>query len=495
MARADVTRPAPAAWLLLAAVCLVSTQISLNVNVLALALPALTEHFDASATAGSWLLLSFVVTNTACLLLFGRMTDVIGQRRLYIIGIAVFASGTFLCGFAPTVESLIGLRIVSAVGAAILLGNGATLLHQAFPSSHLGQAMGLYVGSFSVASLIGPIVGGLIVSLWGWQWIFWFNVPLCVFAIAVGIAVIPRDQIRGGATLDLPGNAIVIAILAMITFGISQASSAGWTAPSVWLPVLVALLLLPVLLWAERRSDQPVLDPQVLSIPGVRVLYVAVFLNGAARFPVLVLMSLYFQGVLGESPLRTAVALVPLPAATILASLALGPLTKRFRGAWLSAVGSGIGLLGVGGVTCAVYLQVTWPIAPSLALVGCATGLFFGPNTTSLLDKLPAASLGVGNAVRLTLLNVGTVLALALSMSILTAAMPARLRDAVLATTITVSDLDDVIPGFEHALTFMTIVAIAGFVASALGVRDDAERASTTAPTGAAAGDQLPLPS
>ena len=475
-------KPGAAAWLGLLVVCLVSMLISLNVNMPNLALPSVTRHFQASASLGSWLLLSYLVTLTACLLACGRLTDLLGQRRLYLAALGIFSVTSLLCGFAPNMHVLIGLRVMAALGGAVLMGSGATLVHRAFAGSRLGHAMGLYTASFSVANLIGPSAGGAVVALWGWPWIFWFNVPLCVIALALAWWVIPRDGPRQRSSLDGAGNALIIVILVMIIVGISQVTSQGWLHPTVWAPLVVGAVLVAPLVWVERRSRNPVLGPDVLTTPGVPLMYLSGLLNGAARFPVVVLMSLYFQSVMMQDPLHASLAILPLPAATIVASLTLGLLSSRFTPAALAMAGSGLGMTGVFGLTAGVFVDQPWSLPVSLVLVGTGTGLFLGSNATALLDKLPSHHAGVGNAIRLTLLNTGNVVSLALALSILTTSLPSRLRDAVLAATASRDEVPVILLGFQHAFVFISVVALIGFLVSVQGLRGErATAAATTA--------------
>lgn len=461
MSGSEPTEVTTAARSTLIVVCLVSAVMALNASSLNVALPTLSREFGASSTEGSWLLLSYMVANTACLLLFGRLSDVWGQRGLYLSGLVVFSSASLLAGFAPNIEVLIGLRVLSAIGGAVLIGNGATLIHQAFPPAALGGAMGLYAASFPTANLIGPTLGGLIVDHVGWQWVFWLNVPVCLVALAAGHLLLPRSsQEKHAGGLDLPGNLVIMAAVVMLTLGITSLTDLGWRSPLVIGCVAGSVLLVPVLLFIERRATAPVID--VVVVRRVGRLFLAGFFTGAGRFPLIVLASLYFQGVVGVAPGAAGVMLLPMPVGMILASLTLGRLSRRWTPHQIMSGGSVVGTCGVALVALAIHLEQAWLVMATLAIVGLATGLFIGTNATVLLERAPEEALGVVNATRLMLQNTGNVLSLAIALTLLAALLPPGLGEAVLAANVPADGVDAVTGAFTLVCLFLLALGVLG---------------------------------
>lgn len=461
MRRSEKAGVTPAARSTLIVVCLVSGVMALNMSSLNIALPTLTREFGATPAEGSWLLLSYMAANTACLLLFGRLSDVWGQRRLYLGGLAVFTLSSILCGFAPNVEVLIGLRVMSAIGGAILIGNGATLIHQAFPAAALGGAMGIYAASFPTANLVGPTFGGLIVDYVGWQWVFWFNVPICLLALLAGHRMLPRTgQNTRTIGLDLPGNATIMTALVLLTVGITSVPDLGWRHPMVLGCAIGTVVLVPVLVLVERRASAPVLDVVVLQRVGR--LFLAGFFTGAGRFPLIVLASLYFQGVVGATPGTAGMMLLPMPIGMIAASLTLGRLSHHWSAHSIMAAGSVVGSVGVGLCTLAIYLGIAWMVLGSFAVIGWSTGLFIGTNATVLLQRAPGSALGVVNATRLMLQNTGNVLSLAISLTLLTAILPGQLGKAVLAANVPAGGVQEATSGFVVVCVFLLVLGLFG---------------------------------
>ncbi|WP_375001515.1 MFS transporter [Aeromicrobium sp. CTD01-1L150] len=457
-----------AAWSTLFVVCVVSMLIGLNTSTVNVALPSLTRHFNASQVEASWLLLSYMVANTACLLLFGRISDIVNQRVLYLAALAVFVLSSLACGLAPSVDWLIGLRILAALAGAVLLGNGATLIHSTFPRASLGTAMGLYAASFPVASLIGPIAAGVVLEVADWRWVFWMNVPIGLVALALGYFLLRhRRGERPPTSLDLPGNLLVVAFISLATIGISMVAELGWASPFVYGSLLVAAALLPLLALAERRSKDPVVDMATLRTGGIGLLLLAGFFLSAGRFPAIVLVSLYLQGPMGLRPFETAALLLPMPAGSILGSLCVGWLSRRFNSRQILAGGAVIGQLGIFVLTGSMLIGHEGLLVAGLVLMGVGTGLFIGSNATSLLEATPDSSLGVVNGMRLAMQSTGNVLSLALALTLLTVGMSSDLGQAVLQATLPDGDPPwAVIAGFGMAMGLLCVVGLVGTVLS-----------------------------
>lgn len=448
---------------------------SLNMNTLNIALPTLAREFDASASQASWLLLSYMLTTCALLVAAGRVTDIVGQRPMYLWGLGVFIVSGFCCGFAPNIEILISLRVVQAAAAAVLLANGATLIHEAFPAARLSHALGFYTASFSVANLIGPTVGGLVVEIGGWQWVFWFSIPVAIPAFIWGVWKLkarPRAEKR--PSLDGTGNAVLLIILVLATYGISRGSDVGWTDWTIIGPLVIAAALVPALVAIEHRARNPILNADILRNNGVASIYVAGFLNGAARFPIIVVMGLYFQAVLQQDTVTAALHLLPMPIGMITTAILLGQLAKRFTPRPLATAGSLIGFLGLIIVFISTVTHVLWLMVPGLFIIGAGTGVFMGSNTTALLMALPEHSIGVGNAVRLMLQNVGNLLSMAVALALIAGLLPKEQRSAVMqadASALGDAAATDLAPGFTVALVFMLALSVFGALSCLRGQR------------------------
>ena len=210
------------AWRALSVVSLASILTALGSSSLNVALPKVVQHFGASATAANWILLSYMLANTVLMVAFGRLADLFGRRTMYLLGLGVYIGASLLLGFSPGAWFLVGLRVVQAAGGAMLLTNSAALLVDAFPPRQLGRGMGVYIASFSIAQLVGPTLGGVLADRFGWQWVFWYNVPVGAVCLVWGAVVLRKVGGQGRERgIDVPGNLLVLISLGSLLFGLS----------------------------------------------------------------------------------------------------------------------------------------------------------------------------------------------------------------------------------------------------------------------------------
>lgn len=455
---------------------LASIVTSLNASALNTALPAISAHFDASASATSWVLLSYLLVGTASTLVWGRCADLFGRRAMYLTGLAIYTTASLALGFAPTVQVLLAERVVQAAASAMLLTNSAAIVSAAFPQRLLSTGMGIYLSSFSMAALVGPTLGGALVTVWGWRWVFWFNVPVGLLCLAWGSIVLRRTPGAGGRrNLDLRGNSLFAAAIVGLLLALSEVGLAGWTSPVVLIGVATFALLLPLFILVEQRVDSPVLDLQLLTDRSFAVGNAAAFLNVLARSSVVLVVALYFQAVRGDSALRAGVAVLPLSAAVVVGSLSVGRLSRRVSPHVLAAGGSAIATVGLALLLLTVGSRVDyWLILPGVVLVGLGSGIFMPSNVTAILDGTPLDRLGSSNAVRLVLQNTAMVMGSAISLTLLAAPLPAAQRAAVFTGGLTGVDphtAGALVRGYRATYLFMVLVSVGGTALSIVSSR------------------------
>lgn len=459
------------AWRTLSVVSLASVFSGMSTSALNVALPTVVRHFQAGATAASWILLAFMLTQTLLMVSFGRLADLFGRRSMYLAGLATFTVASLLAGLAPNAWALVGFRVLQAAGSAMLLTNSAALVTDAFPRHRLGQGMGIYLASFSIAQLLGPTLGGFLAAHAGWRWLFWYNVPVGVACLAWGaIALRPVRASGERRSLDLPGNLLALLALGSGLVALSQVTSLGWTAPAVLVGLLVFAAGVPAFLLVERRARHPVIDVTLFSDRGFAFGLLASFLNSVAQIGVVLLVALYFQAVGGEDPLAAGLRVLPLALTALVFSSTSGLLQHRVGARTLTIVGNLVTGAGLLVLLLSVGTHIRYEhIVVGLVLAGAGSGLFMPSNTTALLRGLPSARLGIANAMRLMLQNTGIVVGTAVILSVLTSPLPLSLRRYVFAGTISrVSGpgLRDLVTGYHWTLLTMLGICAATAVAS-----------------------------
>lgn len=459
------------AWRTLSVVSLASILTALNGSALNVALPEVVRHFHASSVASTWVLLSAQLTSTTLMVVFGRLADIFGRRAMYLCGLAVYIGASLLLGLSPGVWWLVGLRVVQAAGSAMLITNSAAIVTDVFPRRSLGTGLGIYTASFSVAQLVGPTLGGFLAHQLGWEWVFWYNVPLGVICMAWGVVALRPSAPSGQARrMDVPGIALVLLSLGSLLFALTQVTELGWASPLVLGGLLACAVLLPVFVFVEMRSPAPVIDLRLFAEPALGFGVLASFLNAMARFAVILLTALFFQAVAGETPLQAGLRVLPLAVAAMLASPIAGLAMRRVRARTMTLVGTGLTTLGLGVLLLSVSESANYPaFLPGLLLIGAGSGAFMPSNTAGMMHGLPADRVGIVNAVRLMMQNVGNVVSVALAMSIVTSPLPAELRRYVFAGTVSGISPDTVgrlVTGYHWALGCLTLVSACAVAAS-----------------------------
>jgi len=446
--------------------------IGVSGSTLNVALPTVVRHFQADAFSAGWVLLAFLLVNTATLVFFGRVADLLGRREIYLAGFALFTVGSLLAGLSPDIWFLIAMRAVQAIGSAMILANGTVIITDAFPPDRLSQGMGVYIGTLSVAQLAGPTLGGLIADTAGWQWVFWINVPAGLIALIWGAFTLRRVSRGARKPVDALGNLLVFAVLSAALIALSEAGSRGLSSPVVIVGAAITAVLVPALVLVERRASHPVLDVRLFGERVLAFANLASFCNALARSALILLVALYFQAARGLDAVTAALGVLPVPIGMALASPITGALGRRIRpyalsvgGALMSAAGLGVLLLNTAPAT------PYWIIGIGLFLCGCGSGAFLTGNTTQVMSALPAGSLGVVNGFRLMIMNVGIVLSVALTLSVLTGSVSAELRGQVYAGTLSRLSpvaVEQLMTGFQRTYAVLFAVALAGALTAAL---------------------------
>jgi EmrB/QacA subfamily drug resistance transporter len=464
------------AWRVLSLVCLAALMSGLNNSSINIALPTIVRHFDASAFQAQWLLLSFMLTNTVLMVVFGRLADILGRRELYLTGVALFTVMSIAAGFAPSVRVLIACRVLQAAAAAMLVANSAALVSAAFPRRLLGQGLGFYMASFSLAQLIGPTLGGVIADTIGWQWNFWFNAPLGALCLLWGVRVLRRVP-RGEepARLDVPGSLLVLFGLGSLLLALSEVGTLGWTSPLVLIGALVFSTAVPAFIYIERRSPHPVVDLATFRDPVVGLGVLAGLFATMSRFAVVLLMGLYFQAVQGDSPGEAGLKVLPLAAASVVTSPSVGFLLRRLSARTVAVASNVVSTAGLMVLLLTLSASTPyWLIVVGTVVLGLGSGSFIPANSTAMLSGVPPERLGITNAVRTMAQSSGVVLSTALVLTIISAPLPPSQRGSIFHGTLSRVSGDavaDLVTGYRWALGLMVVLSLLSLATSLVGRR------------------------
>jgi EmrB/QacA subfamily drug resistance transporter len=444
---------------------------TINSGTLIIALPDLERSLHTSLLQLVWVILAYMIASTVLVLTAGRLSDLFGRKRAYVGGFVLFALASLGAGFAGTGTELILWRIVQGIGGALLFANSAALVTDAFPPERLGLAMGTNTMVAAVGLVLGPVLGGVLVSI-SWHWVFWFNVPLALAGSVWGALVLRElakpDEVRG---LDLLGTATFVAGLTGLVLGISRGGISGWSDPVAIVGLIAAAVLLPAFVAVERRGRAPMLDLTIFRDRMFSAATAAAFINGFSRFSLLFVFVFYFQGAQGDDPITAGVKLAPMAIGMLMASPLAGIWADRRGSRALAAVGMAVGGIGLALMTTLEPHTPYWQSSLWLLIVGVGSGMFNSPNTAAMMGAVPPYRRGIAAGARTMLQNTGAVISIAFVLAIITAAVP---RDVLfrifsgLAGGLSDAKLAPFIHNMHTALWALAATSMAGAVVSLL---------------------------
>jgi EmrB/QacA subfamily drug resistance transporter len=414
-------------WRVLTNTTVATLMSSIDGNIVLISLPTIGRQLpDTSATTLLWILLGYSLVTAVVLLNFGRLSDMFGRVRLYVLGFAVFTAGSFLCGFSQTGLELVGFRLVQALGAGFLFSNSAAIITDAFPPNERGRALGVNQVSIVVGAVSGLVLGGIITTTIGWRWIFFVNVPIGLVATIRAhhdLHELARPQEK--PKIDWVGNVVFAGGLTLVLLGITLGALGEFSEEVAIAAIVVGIGLIGLFLWTEAHEASPMLDLSLFRNRIFTLSAVSMLLNALARGAFTFILVFYLQGPPRYlSPFTAGLFLIP-----VSASIAtFGPVSG-----WLSDRYGPRPFLIAGLVTSAVgflWLATIGPdesflgLTPPLILMGAGMGLFASPNRAQMMTAVPPARRGVASGIGTTLINTGATISLGLTLIVMRTVLP-----------------------------------------------------------------------
>nr|WP_255430275.1 DHA2 family efflux MFS transporter permease subunit [Streptomonospora sp. PA3] len=409
----------------------------LDLTIVNIAIPDMTRQLGAPLDLIMWVINGYTLALAVLIITAGRLGDLFGQRRLFLIGVAVFTAASALCGLAVGVYTLIAARVLQGVGAAILMPQSMALVVRVFPADRRGAALGVWGSVAGLATIAGPTLGGLLVSAFDWRFIFFVNVPLGAVALALAWALIPRDPSASGrARLDLTGVLLATAALTCLSFGLIEGERFDWGR--IYGPLSIPLLLaasavLFAVLAVQQRARQPrdPLIPFVLFADrNFGLMSLAAALVSVAMLGFFLMFSIHLQSVAGMSALEAGLTMAPMSVVSMVTAPVVGRLIDRLGGKHFLAGGSALFAGGVGWLVWLLGVQGDWlTYLPPLLVMGLGVGSVFGPMNTLAMYRVRPSMAGAGSGVLNTVRQLGSVLGTAVVAAVMQAVLAARLAD------------------------------------------------------------------
>ena len=402
-----------------------------------IALPRIADRFAADIPTVQWITLGYVLSTSAMLMPMGRMSDMLGRKRVYLAGFVVFMAAAAVGGAANALALIIVAKIVQGVGAAAIQANGLAMVAQVFPESERGKGMGMYMAIIGTGSISGPVIGGLLVSELGWRSVFFASIPLSLLAVVSAMAVLRgRDDSSAGdarGRFDWPGAALSSASLVSFLLAMTNGYRLGWVSPPVVGALAAATLLMVLFLWWETRAEAPMLDlgffrSRVFSM-GVSARFLS-FLAGSSIF---FLMPFYLIVVLGHEASRAGLMMMPGSLAMAVMGPVSGRLADRFGTRWLAVTGMALSATAML-MFARLSVDSSWVhVVTGMVLSGAGMGVFSSSNTTAVMASIARERYGIVSAFLNLTRTSANVIGVALATTLVTLAMGSQGYEPTLA--------------------------------------------------------------
>jgi EmrB/QacA subfamily drug resistance transporter len=413
-------------WKALSVTSIGALMAAVDSTVVLLALFPMAEDLHSDFVTMIWVIIAYLVVNTALVLSLGRLADMYGRKLLYNVGFVIFTIGSALSGFAPNGLSLVGFRVIQGTGAALLTSNSFAILSEAFPRGETGRAFGIQSIVWGLGNVLGIILGGIIITYTSWRWIFLINVPVGIFATAWAYRTLKTVKPKGQrGSFDIPAAVGFTAGLLSLLLGVSWGLLYSWSD----FTTIAALAASPVIfvlffVWEWKYSKDPILDFDFFRNKVFTFSIIAALLQFLAIFSVNFLLIFYLEGVAGLSVIESAYLIIPFALGAAVVGPIGGILTDRFGSRRISLVG-----LAVGAAALLLLSQLTvnstlLQIGLIETIAGVGLALFWPANTSAIMSATPPAKYGVGSGAMNTFRNTGGILSFALSLTAATAVIP-----------------------------------------------------------------------
>lgn len=460
--------------LILAVACIAQFMVVLDVSVVNVALPTIGRDLHYSATGLQWVVNAYVLTFAGFLLLGGRAADLFGQRRIFLLGLAIFTGASLAGGLAQSNEWLTAARAVQGFGGAILSPATLTIIVTTFSGPKLGRSIGLWSAVAGAGGATGALLGGILVTELSWRWVLFINVPIGVALAVLALTSLPEFRRDGDArSLDVAGAVLVTAGLSLAVYGIVNTTSYAWGSTRTVATLAVGVALLVAFWVVELRRASPLMPVRFFRARAASGANLVMLLVGGAFFSMWYFLTLYMQDVLGYSALKTGVAFLPQSVAIIVGAQLAGRLMSKV-GVWpIVTVGTTLATVGFFFLSRLPLPSNYWTdVALPGSCVALALGLLFSPLAAAATSTVAAPDAGLASGVLSTSRQVGGSLGLAILATVATSWSQHLLGHPLPAVTTrafhSIVNLDAVTHGYDLAFRWSACVTFLALVGGML---------------------------
>lgn len=413
--------------LILINIVLLTFMACLDSSIVNVALPVMADSFQVGMNSISIIVSSYLIAISATILIFGRLGDIKGTVKIFKIGIVIFTIGSLLCAIATSLNLLVAARIIQAVGAAGYMATNQGIITRVFPAGERGRALGI-TGSFvALGTLVGPPLGGFMVDVAAWQYIFLINIPIGIFAFIMGLKILPKDEESKQVRFDLKGALLFLIFIVSLFAALIVGEQVGFTKPLILIGFVLAVVAFIVFIKVELKQESPLLQLNIFKNQLFSLSILCGFLLFVAMNCSNILMPFYLQDVIKLSPSVSGLYLMTYPLVLFVVAPISGYLSDKIGSELLTL----FGLL----IFCSAFFTMATvnehfqpvKLVLIIAVMALGNGMFQSPNNSLIMSSVPRERVGIAGSINALVRNLGLVVGVSVSTLILYGVMSSQL--------------------------------------------------------------------
>lgn len=440
-------------WIILLTTVLLTFMSTLDSSIVNVALPVMSEKLSVSMASIEWVVTSYLIIIVGTILIFGRLADIKGKTTIFKLGIIIFTIGSLSCGLSNSLIMLVFSRVLQAIGAAGTMSTSQGIITHVFPSNERGRALGLNGTFVALGSMIGPPVGGIIVSILSWQYIFLINVPIGILAFIFAMRTLPKSETNLNEKLDIKGGVLFGLTMVLLFGALTLGKEIGYDNKAIIISFIIAIVLFILFIIVERKMDEPLLKLEIFNNSLFSLSVFCAFISFVAISCSNIVLPFYLQYVMKLSPSFTGILMMVSPIILSIVAPMSGYISDKIGSevlTFLGLIGTSLGLFLIS--TLNQYSHLGALIA-FIAIMTLGNGMFQSPNNSLVMSTVDKSNLGIAGSINALVRNLGMVFGISLSTTLLYNRMSSKIGYHV---TGYVSGRDDV---FVYGMQYVYIAA------------------------------------
>lgn len=414
-------------WSVLIIVVLSTFMSTLDSSIVNVALPRMADSLGVTTASIQFVATSYLIVISGTVLIFGKLGDMFGKTTMFTLGVIVFTIGSLLCGLSHSYWFLIIARAIQAIGAAGTMANNQGIVTEVFPVEERGKALGLLGTAVALGSLVGPGLGGMIVGVLSWEYIFTINVPIGILAVIGAFCLLPKTKTKAKGRMDLYGALLFIVTIVSLFGALSEGLNLGFGHPLILTGFFLAAVCFAVFLAVEKKRKDPMIQLDIFKNGLFSLSIFCGFISFVAMFCNNIILPFYLQDVMEFSPQKAGLIMMAYPLILMVAAPVSGHLSDKIGSEILTFIGlvfTSIGLFSMS------FLNENSAVITMVSMIGIMSvgmGLFQSPNNSLIMSTVSRDKLGVAGSINALVRNMGMVCGIALATTLLYGMMSSRL--------------------------------------------------------------------